>query len=630
VTEERDQDFESLLRFLRQSRGFDFTGYKRATLMRRVRKRMDLVGIKSYAEYHDHLQVNVDEFVDLFNTILINVTGFFRDGAAWGYLNEQIIPQVIGTDHEEQIRVWSAGCASGEEAYTVAMLLAEALGMPAYRDRVKIYATDVDEEALGNARQASVDLKQLSEIPQQLREKYMEVVGSRNAFKNELRRNVIFGRHDLLQDAPISRVDLLICRNTLMYFEAETQTRILARLHYSLADKGFLFLGKAEMLLTRDSIFQPVALKERVFVKVPKISLRDRMTVLAQAGEKESVKNPNRHAWLPQAASDAVPLAQIVVDADGYLVLANERARSLFGLSQSDIGRPLQDLELSYRPIELRSRLDEVARERKPLEITNVERLLDKGEVQHFDVYLAPLLSGDGLLGASITFTDVTAANRLYRQVQQHKQELETASEELESANEELETTNEELQSTVEELETTNEELQSSNEELETMNEELESTNSELQTINTELHRRTGQLDQLNIFMGAILTSLRLGVSVLDSELRVQLWNNQAEELWGVRSEEVLEQPMLRLDIGLPVNELAQPITECLTGKTGGYREITVDATNRRGRRIRCRVVCTPLVGQRGSPPEGVVILMEEVDPQGKPTLSALPQLSRR
>jgi two-component system CheB/CheR fusion protein len=616
VTEERDQDFESLLRFLRQSRGFDFTGYKRSTLMRRVRKRMDQLKIQGFTEYHDYLQVHLNEFVELFNTILINVTSFFRDPSAWEYVADQIIPRIVATKNgNDQIRVWSAGCASGEEPYTAAMLLAEALGMQMYRERVKIYATDVDDDALVKARQGSMELKQLSDIPDVLREKYVEVTGNRHVLKSDLRRNVVFGRHDLLQDAPISRVDLLTCRNALMYFEAETQAKILARFHYALAEKGFLFLGKAEMLLTREGIFQPVDLKQRVFVKVPRIKLRDRIMALAQTETPEAGNHANPQAWLAEAAGNATPLAQIVVDAAGYLALANERARTLFGIDNSDIGRPVQDLEISYRPVELRSRLDQVKRERRPVEIAGAEQQLNSGQTRYVDVSIAPLTNGGGvLLGTSITFTDVTSSKQLQQEVQRHRQELETASEELQSTNEELETTNEELQSTVEELETTNEELQSSNEELETMNEELESTNNELQIINAELHRRSGQLDHVNAFMAAILSSLRLGVSVLDRDLRVQLWNRQAEELWGVRSEEVVGQPMLRLDIGLPVEQLAQPLTECLTGKVGGFRETSVAATNRRGRSIRCRVICTPLIAENGSPPDGVVILMEEVD----------------
>ena len=609
TTVARDESFETLLLFLLESRGFDFTGYKRSTLLRRVKHRMDQVGISSYPEYHEYLQQHQEEFSFLFNTILINVTSFFRDAAAWEYVSADVLPRMIAAKGaHEPIRAWSAGCASGEEAYTLAMVLVEALGMSQFRERVKVYATDVDEDALRKARQGSFVEKDLEDVPAGLREKYFETNGGRYLFRGDLRRTVIFGRHDLLQDAPISRIDLLVCRNTLMYFEAETQARILARLHYALDDRGFLLVGKAEMLLSRDSIFAPLDLKHRVFTKVGRPSMPERTP--PDAIDIQTLPNPQIR--LRESAFDTALVAQIVVDPSGYLLLANASARQLFGLVAADVGRPIQDLEVSYRPLELRSRLDQVLRERLPLEVRQVERHLSSGATQVLDVTVAPLLDPAGdLLGASVAFTDVSNYNAVHAQLERSKQELETASEELQSTNEELETTNEELQSTVEELETTNEELQSSNEELETMNEELESTNTQLQAINAELQQRSLQLDQLNIFMESILAGLRSGVVVVGTDLRIQLWNQRAEDLWGVRGEEVLGQSLLTLDIGLPVADLAVPIRDCLAGKDGGSRQVVLDATNRRGKSIRCKVMCTPLMGPKG-PPEGAILLMED------------------
>jgi two-component system, chemotaxis family, CheB/CheR fusion protein len=233
VTDEPDSpDFERLLQYLRETRGFDFSGYKRTTLLRRVEKRMTQVGVNGHAAYLEYLQAHPEEFATLFNTILINVTSYFRDAAAWEYLRDEILPKIIeGKAPYEPIRVWSAGVASGEEAYSVAMLLSEALGASEYRERAKIYATDVDEDALTHARQGRAEEKDLEEVPQSLREKYFEPEGDHYLLRGELRRSIIFGRHDLVQDAPISRIDLLVCRNTLMYFEPPAQAKILARLH---------------------------------------------------------------------------------------------------------------------------------------------------------------------------------------------------------------------------------------------------------------------------------------------------------------------------------------------------------------------------------------------------------------
>src|SRR3954452_6851407 len=220
--QEDPQALASLLEYLKSNRGFDFTGYKRSSLERRFRKRMDAAGVTDYGEYEDYLQVHPDEFKDLFDTILINVTGFFRDRPAWDFLAEEVIPKLLEeTPPDRQIRVWSAACASGEEAYSIAMLLAEALGEDQVQQRVKIYATDVDEDALAVARHAVFSHDSAKGVPPELLEKYFESHPAGHAFRGDLRRTVIFGRNDLVQDAPISRVDLLISRNALMYFTSE-------------------------------------------------------------------------------------------------------------------------------------------------------------------------------------------------------------------------------------------------------------------------------------------------------------------------------------------------------------------------------------------------------------------------
>jgi two-component system, chemotaxis family, CheB/CheR fusion protein len=618
VTDEPDSpDFERLLQYLRETRGFDFSGYKRTTLLRRVEKRMTQVGVNGHAAYLEYLQAHPEEFATLFNTILINVTSYFRDAAAWEYLRDEILPKIIeGKAPYEPIRVWSAGVASGEEAYSVAMLLSEALGASEYRERAKIYATDVDEDALTHARQGRAEEKDLEEVPQSLREKYFEPEGDHYLLRGELRRSIIFGRHDLVQDAPISRIDLLVCRNTLMYFEPPAQAKILARLHYALSEKGYLFLGKAEMLLRRDTLFVPLDLKQRIFNKTHQVAVRDQRLATPLAGSADPGNHLTRPARLRDLLADALPIAQLVVDTGGIVTSINERARSLFGLVIADVGRPLQDLEVSYRPLELRSMIDQAYRDRRPVEARDVERR-PNAETQYFDVKVVPLIDRDNtLLGASIAFTDVTSYNRVNRELELSKQELETASEELQATNEELETTNEELQSTVEELETTNEELQSSNEELETMNEELESTNTELETINTELQQRGMQLDHINAFMEDILANVQTGVAVLDKDLRVQLWNKRSEDLWGVRASETVGQPLLGLDIGLPVGELVGPINEAIK-TASGFREVTVQSTNRRGKSFTCRVQCSAMAAINGG--RGAILLMEAVEPRKKP-----------
>lgn len=610
MTPDTNSEFEALLNYIKRSRGFDFTGYKRSTLIRRVQKRMQAVGIETISEYMDYLEVDPQEFIQLFNTILINVTSFFRDQSPWDYLQTEVIPLIVARkEPHEPIRVWSAGCASGQEAYTLAIALVEVLGVEQFRERVKIYATDIDEEALNQARGARYNAKEVANIPQELLERYFDCNNNHYTFRQDLRRAVIFGRHNLVKDAPISRIDLLVCRNTLMYFNAEAQAKIIARFHFALNESAFLVLGKAEMLLSHSKSFTPVDLNRRIFTKVANISARDR---LFMNNDDEESNYLSTHVRLRDAAFDLSPLAQMVVDLKGILVLVNDRMRSLFALSPKDVNRPLQDLEISYQPVELRSSISQANSERRTIVYKDVEWTNSNSDTQYFDVQITPLFDFNGnLLGSSISFNDVTRSKKLAEELEHSNQELEMAYEELQSTNEELETTNEELQSTNEELETTNEELQSTNEELETMNEELQSSNEELQTINDELRRRSLQLNEVNAFLEAILTSIRGAVVVVDREMQVLVWNNKAEDLWGWRSEEIQGQHFLNLDIGLPVEQLLQPLRSCLLGQAK-YQEVTLQATNRRGKAINCQVVCTPLMSVT-TEIRGVIMLMEEI-----------------
>ena len=289
----KDEMFEALLEYLQQSHGFQITGYKRPTIFRRVSKRMKMLGIEDFGRYKDYLQVHQEEFPELFNTILINVTSFFRDPEAWDYLAKAIVIKIIAEKGEgHTIKIWNAGCASGEESYTIAMVLAEALGDDVFRRMVKIYATDIDEEALAQARQGTYKTADLQEISSPLRQKYFEPAEGNFEFRRDLRRSILFGRHDLLKDPPISKLDLLICRNTLMYFNSASQKKIVANFHFALNDKGYLFLGKSELLLSHYNLFTPVDKRYRIFSKVRNVNSRDRLLILTQASYHEAVNHP--------------------------------------------------------------------------------------------------------------------------------------------------------------------------------------------------------------------------------------------------------------------------------------------------------------------------------------------------
>ncbi|MFN2627135.1 MAG: CheR family methyltransferase [Gaiellaceae bacterium] len=588
-------ELKSLLEYIRTSRGFDFTGYKRPSLQRRIGKQMQTHQIASYEEYRRYLEAHPEKFVDLFNTILINVTSFFRDQVAWDYLRDEVVPRVLeARTSDEPIRIWSTGCASGEEAYTLAMIFAEATGEDDFRMRVKVYATDVDDEALHQGRRAVYSAKTVEPVPAELRAKYFEEQNGSFAFRSDLRRSVIFGRQDLIQDPPISRIDLLVSRNTLMYFVAETQERILRSFHFALRDGGFLFLGKPEVLVTRTNLFAEVDLKRRVFTKVTR-AVGTPPTRPARDVEEPLLSDLAADVVVREAGFESAPVAQLVVDRQGKIALANLQARMLFGLNQRDLGRPLQELEISFRPVELRSKIEQAYADRQTVTLRDVEWQAS-GDIRFVDVQVVPLVAATGhAVGVGITFTDVTRNRRLQEALEESKRELETSYEELQSTNEELETTNEELQSTNEELETTNEELQSTNEELETMNEELQ--------------QRTDEVNAMNAFLGMVLSSLDAAVLVVDAEFAIEAWNNSARDLWGLRDDETIGTHLMNLDIGLPVEQLRRPIRAALAH--GRRQELTITSLDRRGREIQCRVTVSALAN--GGVARGAIVMMEPV-----------------
>jgi two-component system, chemotaxis family, CheB/CheR fusion protein len=611
---EVDSNLEELLVFIRDARGFDFTGYKRSSLARRIRRRMHEAGVADYLDYRDRLESSAEEFGLLFNTILINVTGFFRDPETWTYLQREVMPDLIAdAEKYSDIRVWSAGCASGEEAYSLAIAFAEALGVEEAGKRVKIYGTDVDEDALRDARTGVYAAKALEPIAPDLRDKYFEQHGGQFAFRPDLRRRVIFGRHDITRDAPISRLDLLVCRNTLMYFNVESQAQVIDRFHFALREGGDLFLGKAEMLLSDSERFEVVSMRQRIFRRRPGAAVPRYQTMpirLDTIGSPE-IREVSRKRQLRDLALEAAPFACLGIDADGIVILINSQMRNVFGMTSRELGRPFHDLEISYRPVELRSLIERAYAEHRMVRVTSVERRMSPDEVQYWDIHIQPLWGSDGLsAGVILMFMDATVATRVQLELKRNREDLDTAHEELQSTNEELETTNEELQSSIEELETTNEELQSTNEELETTNEELQSGNEELETMNEEMRARTAELDEARTFLEGVLFSVAAGVVVLDKGLLVRSWNKGAEELWGLRADEVRNQPFFNLIFGLPTAEVHGVVQECLaTGRRAG--PIHVAAINRIGRSITCTVTCSPLKSNGAG--EGAVLLMEEL-----------------
>jgi len=609
-----DPEFESLLCYIQESRGLDFRGYKRTSLRRRITLRMEAVGAEDFAAYQSHLEVHPGEFEDLLNTVLINVTSFFRDPEAWEVLRTKVVPQIIAEAGEERtIRVWSVGCASGEEPYSIAMLFAEALGIQNFCARVKIYATDLDEEALRTARHATYSPRDVEGVPPERLDRYFERTNHHYVFNRDIRKCIIFGRHNVVKDAPIGRIDLLVCRNLLIYLEAETQDVVLPRLHYALAPNGYLFLGKAETQLARSALFRPEDMKHRIFAKVAQEWRRTGNGGVALPGKRELESDaPAPQVRLLEAVLNETATAYLVIDETGIVTLANRAARRLLSVGEADIGRPFQDLPISYRPLELRGPIDEVITQGLVTRLEHQEYHQSQKEVIRLTIEIRPLVNeGGNVHAALLAFTDTTRIHAIQRELENAQESLDHSIEELQSANEELETTNEELQSTNEELETTNEELQSTNEELETINEEARSSNEEMESANEELRIQAQQAVGYKFYLESVLRSMNVGVVVVDEKRLVQSWNRWNENTWGLRAEEVIGTSFDTLDIGFPVHQLRDELRLVQSGRDMSAERV-LEGVDRRGRSILCRVHVAPLTSNEQLA-EGLVIAFEDV-----------------
>ncbi|HKD90463.1 MAG TPA: CheR family methyltransferase [Terriglobales bacterium] len=548
-----DITLNQLVYSLAEDGGPDLRGYKHATLERRMRRRMSDLSISAYSEYLDYSRKTPGEPADLLNKVLINVTEFFRDPPAWEYLRTQLLPRLLANlKPGDTFRAWAAGCSTGEEAYSVALLMADVIGEDLNQFDVKIYATDIDEEALLTARRGEYPPEKLRRVRPEMRQRYFMPVGRSLRANREIRRLLIFGRSNLVSNAPIPHCNLVVCRNLLIYFDTTTQKRILERLHYALDPGGILFLGKAESKLSESRLFRPVNSRWRFFQRLPSsgelVADSEKVAPALESGKEDQELKMMR--IYQQNILEAVRAGVIALDANDIVLTHNDAAVLLWGLNSAKIaGRHLQNTKLVFRCPEIIARLESTRAGRggavqfqcavkSSPNANNEERLLS--------VTLRPVIDDDGQrAGAVISCDDITDREKMQNMLER----FEATSEELQSANQELKTTNEELQSTNEELETTNEELQSSNEELETTNEELQSLSEELENMNEELEQRTHELTALNAHYTDILQRMPWPVVLVDAQERIQLWNAAAQQWFGVGSTSVVGVDMERLPL---------------------------------------------------------------------------------
>lgn len=557
----RSTEAQSLNSFLEQVREYsdiDFGSYKQGTILRRLHRRMVATDAESLSEYLAYLRQHPEEYRRLVSSFLIKVTEFLRDPELVNLLREQILPKLIEQSRSSgnELRVWSAGCATGEEAYSLAILLSEVLGTDIQHFDVRIFATDLDSDAVAFARHGIYPPSALSGLSEDLISRYFNRVGSDYQVKKQARTAVIFGQHDLGQRAPFPRIDLVLCRNVLIYFTPELQKRALELFAYSLRDEGFLVLGKAESLGQATQYFTPEEPNLKVYrrhgERIVMPAARFRGPVLAAAEQVESHERSGSSRQPPEQRMSLqertysegllfrLPVGVVVVDRDYNVEAINSLARRMLDIRSAATGEDFIHLLRGIAYAELRALLDATFATGEPSSIDEIALTdLTTGQPAFLQIRAAPMQpaeEGVPIRSVIITISDVTRAVAAYKELEQklqaantHAQTIEqgtsaelkrlqanaqalvsanhqlvdanealaAANEQLRAANEELLLANEEMQSSSEEIETVNEEFQATNEEMETVNEELQATIEELNTTNDDLNARSTELREL-------------------------------------------------------------------------------------------------------------------------------------
>jgi two-component system CheB/CheR fusion protein len=540
---------------LRMRTGHDFSGYKERTVTRRVQRRMQVLQIDEVPDYIDRLRKDPQELDALLQDLLIGVTNFFRDPAAFEALEREVIPKLFeGKSLEDTVRVWVPGCSTGEEAYSLAILLREHSPQTQVPPKLQIFASDIDEQALQFARTGRFPSTIASDMPTQRLERHFVREDGTYRIAGDLREICLFSSHNLLRDAPFSKLDLISCRNLLIYLAPELQNRLIPLFHYALNDDGYLFLGTSENVSRHPRLFSVVDKTHRIFRRRPQVERRlPEFPLMAPQGGRNRTALPARppveHESLQTLAErqllDRYSPAYVIVNADGEVLHGSARTGKYLELAA---GAPRMDVysmaRTGLRP-DLRAGLHKAAQTGQ-VAIQKSVVVGTNGGRQAIDLIIHPIRAGSAHeLLYMVIFQDVGGLKALPEpdlsdsvgtlesaNIRQLEMELRATRERLQTTTEELESSNEELKSGNEELSSMNEELQSANEELETSKEELQSINEELQTVNAELNSRVEELSRANSDIANLLESTQIATVFLDRNLAVTSFTPAAKDLF--------------------------------------------------------------------------------------------------
>ncbi len=579
IEEEEPSEYFELLKLLKVHQGVDFKNYKPNTIQRRIQRRLTAINISSLTKYIQHCKANRKELELLYKDLLISVTSFFRDDYAF-----QAIPPVLkgiagrANELDDSIRIWVAGCATGEEAYSLAIQLAEEIGgTPRFSDyKFQIFATDIDSDALAFARRGVYSDVSLSHVSDELKSKYFNYDGSgQYEVIKPLRERVLFAQHNVFEDPPFLRLDLISCRNLLIYFNQNLQKRVLNLFHYALKPTGNLFLGKSESSNLTAELFQCVQQQAKIYKR--KLSATAEIRPFASLSPVgKGGKSTTAGAAAPSPAeANRLLLAESLLSAiarDGLLVGETLDIKKAYGnlqpflqLEPGDVRPNISNMIKSELRQEIKALVFKANRETKRISSFLSKEIWHDQKKLKVQLHITPItlpetteqlffIQFDSKKPLDETLDelpeDIKNTEALAR-IKILEQELALSQTHLQTVIEELETSNEELQSTNEELQSTNEELQSTNEELETSNEELQSTNEEITTVNEELHFKSSELLAINEDMNNIKNSITYPLVVLDSLLRVTQFNHNASDIFdfsGIKSAIITSVPT-KLDI---------------------------------------------------------------------------------
>lgn len=601
IISENPSRLADLLQILLARTGVDFRGYKESTINRRIARRMTALSIETYPDYVDHCRTSQEEVDALYKDLLISVTRFFRDPRQFDQLQTQI-NALVDRDSKRQLRVWVTGCATGEEAYSIAILFAEALGGPAAlrKSQIQIFATDIDDRALDVARRGSYPISAAQDVPSHLLARYFEITGNELRVVRALREVTLFSRHNIFQDPPFINLDLVSIRNLLIYFEASLQERVLYRIHYALAAHGLLFLGTSETVGALEAHFEQRPETEKIFSKrrtshVTNYRFPDltsggfRGSAIETAAQRLQPKDtaPAADAMFESLVKSVAPIGFISTRAGDILRIVGDISAFIqmdetgpLSMNTRLLRRPLRDEVISLISIALKTQTQRTSRWH---ELT----LPDANRVR-FVCYPISTSSGSNdncLIAIQTKQVDRTARDpganpgedRDY--IERMEQDMRSTQEALQQTVEELQTTNEELQSVNEEMQSTNEELQATNEELETSNEELQSANEELITVNEELQINSTELQAVLADLDAILKEVPFVVIAVDPALMVRRASDRARQFFHMKEIPLTGLHLSQLTIPEGFPSLSSPAAEVFNLRQP--REYAIDTGDR-------------------------------------------------